>query len=89
MSNTKENTNLCLCHGLFGEIDMFLTLFPERNGDIKDFVNMYDFKTLQVFRDSDYIYESFMLGVTGIAYTLLRIEDPDLPSLLLLDLYRG
>ena len=89
LSNTKENTNLCLCHGLFGEIDMFLTLFPERNGDIKDFVNMYDFKTLQVFRDSDYIYESFMLGVTGIAYTLLRIEDPDLPSLLLLDLYRG
>lgn len=79
-------TNLCLCHGLFGEFDVALSLFPERRSEIKKIINTFDFNTLRVFRSSDYLYESFMLGVSGIAYTILRSEYPDLPSLLSLEI---
>lgn len=80
--------NLCLCHGLFGEIDVALSLYPYQRSEIAESLSIFDFDTLQVLRDSDYFYESFMLGNTGIAYTLLRLNEPTLPSLLSLDLFR-
>ncbi len=83
--NADAEKNLCLCHGLFGEFDVALSLFPERRSEIKKIINTFDFDTLRVFRNSDYLYESFMLGVSGIAYTILRSEYPDLPSLLSLE----
>lgn len=79
--------NLCLCHGLCGELDIILSLLPSQRSAVRDSLKMLDFSTLQIFRESNYFYESFMLGNTGIAYTIMRSEQPTLPSLLALDFF--
>lgn len=87
-----EDEQLCLCHGKYGIVDTLLTLTEHGIVPQIDYLNVKWFSTLsdlRFFRSTDYGLESFMIGSSGVAYTLLRQMNKKLPSLLNLDIYEG
>ncbi len=89
-------SNPCLCHGIFGNQDICLTLdscelLPESAKPYltAEFFSESDMKEHKWVGDSTYPYEGFMLGVAGVYYTWLRQQDHSLPSVLSLDIYQG
>lgn len=77
--------NLSLCHGISGNIDVLLS--QENKYDIKEFpLDIYkDIGEIKWFKDSEYSWENFMLGNSGVAYSLLRVLH-NVPSILNLEL---
>lgn len=91
-SNFYRKDNLCLCHGLYGNIEI-LNYINKHNKTkkINEIIYKKYFNNLEQinwFKNFDYPVEIFMAGNCGIAYVLLEIIF-DLPSVLPLDLYRG
>jgi lantibiotic modifying enzyme len=97
MSGTffEKNTNLGLCHGAAGQLDALLIMNKymriqelgriaeeEKNIFLDELMNS-SIKTgdPQIMDD-----EGFMNGVTGIAYEVLRILDPEIPAVLGLEI---
>lgn len=82
--------NLCLCHGVYGNIDIIINIIKDNlviNQDLKKkyFTNILE---IEYIDNSNLQLETFMLGSTGILYSLLRMKNGKYPSLLSLDIYR-
>ena len=84
----------CICHGTFGNIDILLEIGKLKNEDcLVNFAEDMAKKTLSsieddgvVLGDDSYLVDySFMQGVTGIAYSLLRLSNNSYPCILSLD----
>ena len=82
--------NYCLCHGIYGNIDVLNFLNKKFNVHyLKDdlFLKRFDsFDELNWTKESDYPLESFMLGNGGIAYVILETKY-NLPSILALEVF--
>lgn len=91
-SEIDEQKELCLCHGVYGIIDILITLEKDnfiKNIDISNSKFYEDLNQIKLFYDNDYLWESYMLGVTGIAYVTLRQTDHSIPSIISLDIYEA
>ena len=84
----------CICHGTFGNIDILLEIGKLKNEDcLVHFSEDRAKKTLNsieedgvVLGDDSYLVDySFMQGVTGIAYSLLRLSNNAYPCIVSLD----
>lgn len=78
--------NMSLCHGVYGNIDILISL--GLYDKYKSIINIKRFKNLEKIkwiRNTDYSWYNFMLGSSGVAYTLLRSIDNTTPSILGLD----
>lgn len=80
--------NMSICHGVYGNIDILLCL-GEKIQDKKElyrkyFKNLLDIKWIQ---NTNYSWDNFMLGNSGVAYVLMRMYNR-MPSLLKLELYK-
>ena len=86
LSKYLSYDQMCLCHGKYGNIDVLINLtnIPGKLLYKKWFEKL---QNLRFFESTDYSYESFMLGTSGIAYVMMRLLNPELPSVLALDLY--
>jgi len=79
--------NMCLCHGKFGVIDTLITI--TKKADTSMFTKWFEhLSDIRFYSKTDYSHPSFMIGTSGIAYVLLRLVFPYLPSVLSLDLYK-
>lgn len=91
--------NLCLCHGIYGDYDILNTLYTsygrlltdnEKNviGQRIEYMQLPLVKAQpeRLWLDYDCLLESFMLGTSGIAYSLLRLFNNKYPSILNLEL---
>lgn len=67
--------NLCLCHGVFGNIEIAKAVKGSSfNVDKHAPDCLFDsFSDLSWIKGTDYEYEGFMLGNTGIAYVMLEM----------------
>jgi len=90
MNNFFAVEDISLCHGLYGNIDIMYSLKKMSNIDQYDKLiyhqYFYNQSTLKFFDKSDYKLHTFMLGYSGIMYTLLRIKY-NLPSVLNLEIF--
>lgn len=91
---TKDK-NHSLCHGIFGNIDILITASKVLNDS-----ELFELANLEAYNTLDYIKSnslklginatsdlmSFMLGISGIAYTFLRLNNPLIPSILSLEI---
>ena len=83
-----KGENLCLCHGIMGNVDILITIFqkeknlrtilPNLNIELSNLTNNYI--------QSEML--GFMLGLAGIGYVFLRLVDPQYPSLLCLEVMK-
>ena len=75
----------CVCHGLYGNIDILNSINYKNNNYLykKHFDSLLNIKW---FEHSDYHYEGFMVGSSGVAYSLMRLFKK-IPSVLSLDIY--
>lgn len=92
-------SNYNLCHGLSGNYFILRKLLQAKkksgNETIKKYIDMIKFpeiSSIQWVKGSDLIIDSFMLGATGVAYTLLsknckEKNQYDLPSIIDLELF--
>ena len=83
----------CLCHGVYGSFDILNTLhyYGKVNFDIDSFSRFLysnDLTNLKWFKSTDAPLDSAMIGSSGLAYTLMRIVHPDIPSFLSLDVFK-
>ncbi|RUT31746.1 type 2 lantipeptide synthetase LanM [Paenibacillus zeisoli] len=92
----SEKHDHSLCHGVFGNIDILLTAGTVINEQgWLDQAHAEARQALQRIRDTRVIcglnnafdLMSFMVGLTGIGYALLRLNNPDLPSVLAMEIY--
>ncbi|WP_238186836.1 type 2 lanthipeptide synthetase LanM [Paenibacillus sp. L3-i20] len=87
-----------LCHGTIGNVDILLevsklTIFANRRAEIEttinNWVNQYYEQMSKTGWQNGMANDSssigFMMGKTGQLYTLLRLQDASLPSVLVLD----
>ncbi|GKU26678.1 type 2 lanthipeptide synthetase LanM family protein [Clostridium folliculivorans] len=84
----------CICHGTFGNIDILLEIGKSKSMQkcislAKDIANK-ELDNIQVngitFGDNEYHSDfSFMQGLAGIGYTLVRLSNYNYPSILSLD----
>ena len=90
LDKALKNNELCLCHGIYGTIDICKSVLNDR--EIKKYESSLYKKRfnsildINWFQHSKYQYEAFMLGGAGVAYCLARLFY-DLPSLLELEIY--
>lgn len=95
LCNSESRT--CLCHGRSGALDVMLTL-QQYGIDVSSKISSNEsmwkmafyeksWKEIKTFDTVDYQYESFMLGTSGVAYSLLRLTS-DIPSVLSLDFFK-
>ncbi len=84
-------TNLSLCHGIYGNISALhhlrkQNLFNYKFEKEQYFETRYFEKILdiKIMKNTNYTYETFMLGNTGIAYALLELYF-DVPNVLTLE----
>ena len=82
--------NLCLCHGIYGNVDIFRKIdlikqnMPLQRISLKKIFNDFDnLKWLKI----DMKFDSFMLGTPGVIYSLLSLYE-NYPSILALDIYK-
>jgi lantibiotic modifying enzyme len=87
-----EIDNMCLCHGLYGNIEIAQYLLRSiRNKNVQEKVNRIyfeKFSELEWIKGFDYEFEHFMLGNMGIAYVMLELLYHDIPSVLTLELHK-
>ncbi len=85
IENIFKLKNLSLCHGICGNIDILIS--AENKYDKMDFpLDIFkDIGEIKWFKDSEYSWENFMLGNSGVAYSILRILH-NVPSILNLEL---
>jgi len=83
-----------MCHGAFGNIDMMLQIAAKEDDEaLKAFAYECGEKALKDAYDNGFRYglgdakeiTTFMLGLSGIGYGLLRLSDPRIPSILAID----
>ena len=97
-SGNKHNQGYSLCHGTLGNLDILneirsLESFRHKEDEITSTIEKWlvDFRRdLEMYNfqngiKNDFSGVGFMLGITGQLYALLRLKNPSLPSLLLLD----
>lgn len=91
----KENDLEFLCHGICGNLDMLLSYYnkykDERvkeyiDSNTKSFVDILINKGILFDETANVLNISFMIGISGIAYYLLRYIDNNLPSVLFLEI---
>lgn len=84
--------SLCLCHGISGNIDSLYFLEKRQfiNSSYFDKSNLFNYKYsidgYQWFIGSDYEFESFMLGKSGVLYSLFH-EYYNVPSVCALEFF--
>ena len=72
--------NMCLCHGKYGNIDMILKIRGVTDKEM--FRKWFDqINDIKFYEKTDYSFESFMIGTSGVAYTFLILLDTKLPYL--------
>lgn len=83
-----------LCHGNFGIIDFLLTLSIQNNSEIKKYITNYISSVIErknknngwnLGLENVNIY-GFMIGISGIGYELLRLNNSSIKSVLEFDL---
>jgi len=88
--NLLDVDNLCLCHGVYGNIDILQTICDEKSDDINELLesicNFNEIDEIKWFDKYAHSLDGFMLGNSGIAYTLLKTKY-NLPSVLSLEVY--
>lgn len=82
-----EVNNLCMCHGVYGNIEIFNKLrLDDKYKYIMEKKYFNSFADLNwVSNQVDVQIDSFMLGNLGIAYTLLELISKDVPAIMPLD----
>lgn len=88
LNNILRTDDMCICHGKYGIIDALITMLP-RTESVMFYRWFNSICDIHFFQNTDYVNDSFMTGASGIAYTLTRLLDPSLPSILSLDIYHG
>lgn len=79
--------NYCLCHGLYGNIEIIHKILSSDTKDIILKSNFKSFKQLDWFNNQLHIQNDlFMLGNFGIAYVLLELISDNIPSILSLEI---
>lgn len=80
--------NMSICHGVYGNIDILLCL-GEKLQDEKELYRKYFKNLLNIkwIQNTNYSWDNFMLGNSGVAYVLMRMYNR-MPSLLKLELYK-
>jgi len=86
--------NHSLCHGNFGNIDILLEIAQEyKDENLMEFIHRQVEIELKDISFNGFIAgvennidnNSFMLGLSGVGYTLLRVNHPQIPSILSMD----
>lgn len=89
-----SSSSLSLCHGVFGVVDILLSKLRDQK-DVFKFVtnreeildrihsmNVSDLTKVRWTTKTSIICDSFMTGAPGIAYELMRIQNPRLKSIM-------
>nr|WP_242957433.1 type 2 lanthipeptide synthetase LanM [Clostridium perfringens] len=84
--NMFNDNNLCLCHGIYGTIEIANKLKLDSDLMYKKYFN--SFKDLIWVDSLNIPINTFMLANTGIAYVLLELVNKDIPSILSLDTFK-
>ena len=83
-----------LCHGIAGNLDILLWYLQQREDErVRAFVNEQTDQMLQQMITRGVVTESapgildisFMTGISGMSYYLLRCLDPSIPCVLALE----
>lgn len=82
----------CLCHGFWGNIDILVSL-GRYDTELAKLAKQYANKHIQSVLKNGYIFPNdnnvevynFMLGISGVGYSLLRLIDDNVPSVLALE----
>lgn len=87
--NDSETFDLCLCHGIYGFFSVFDYVLNKDTELYHDFDKlkekfMIEINSIEWFKNSGAEYEGFMMGSSGIAYTMLGYIY-DIPCPLALD----
>ncbi|HFK1754529.1 TPA: type 2 lanthipeptide synthetase LanM family protein [Bacillus cereus] len=85
---------ICLCHGIFGNIDILTSiskLDPTliSQDELRELANYYlsNPKVYSMYEGmGDRGLTGIMLGLSGVGYALLRLTEPEIPSILTLEL---
>ena len=94
VETTHEALPAILCHGSAGNLDVLLWYLDQREDErIRRFVDEKTDALLRYIQENGIPTEnytrgingSFMLGISGLAYYLLRYLDPSVPSVLALE----
>lgn len=91
-----EANSTCLCHGFAGNIEVLnivnnnIKLSDSLQKEVRNKLNtaykyIDDTDEMKLGLNRNYQLDSFMLGKSGVAYAFLRLDYPDLPSLMILD----
>jgi len=92
----SEKLDHSLCHGIFGNIDILITIGKIlHNNKYIEIARAEARKTMERIRKKRVICGlnnafdllSFMVGLTGMGYTFLRLNNMQLPSVLSLEVY--
>lgn len=95
----NEEMNHSLCHGMFGNLDILLTLAggDDNSSTLPDKVDLISSQVIHDGHQRGVRYggvgevkelTGYMLGMTGIGMTLLRLIDARIPSILSLNVWR-
>ncbi|MDH6363683.1 type 2 lantibiotic biosynthesis protein LanM [Enterococcus sp. PF1-24] len=93
------NANNSLCHGNIGVVDILIEVAKrKRNEDIMKKCSIILTSTLKVISDKGIldgfehgngVIDDFMTGTSGLGYVLLRANNPNLPSILSLEVFHN
>ena len=84
--------NESLCHGISGNILILKKISKFLSSDVREYCYKYVFNSLsdpfaiRWTRGSDYLLESFMIGISGTLYALKLVEKDNFPLILLLEI---
>lgn len=85
IKNMLSLKNMSLCHGTYGNIDVLLH-FIDKSACSHLYLKKFEhLKEIRYIKNTDYSWDNFMLGNSGVAYILMRLFN-DVPSILSLDL---
>lgn len=94
-------SSLCLCHGVAGNIEVMssiidskISLPNNKKSEMQNYLTkayryINDCNSLSLGISNNGQLDTFMLGSSGVAYTLMKQEIMSLPSFLTLEIYRG
>ena len=94
--NTIPGDSQCLCHGQLGNLNIISLLrnYYPNNSELETNYNVSKENILNELRNVGFSYGSkeliedysFMQGLTGVGYELLRMLNPELPNILVLEI---
>lgn len=89
INNKLVLNSICICHGIGSIIDLFVDGLNYEMVDKKFFNKVVN--TLKFYAETEKFsitdkHEGFATGLFGFYYSLLRVDNPQLPSLLLFDI---